>query len=362
VLKEAISPADVGTTDGFVESLDDRQRTYLRLFRERFTRDEVIARVRSLETTRVLVIGEAIIDEYHYCMPDAMSNKSPTLSARFESAEVFAGGVVAVGNHVRGLCQHVSIVAGTGEDDGGDIDRFVSEGISLHRVGRRGAPTVRKRRFVHRDANQKLFEVTFLDDRPVTGADEDALIDEIERRAAGADLVIALDFGHGMFTPKVAEALRERSKYLAVNAQINSSNRGFNSIRKYREADYLSVDEYEIRLPFGDRYGPLETLIRRLGRETGCRRINVTLGDRGTLFYDGTEFHHAPVFTTRVVDTIGAGDALLAATALMVHSGSPSEMVPFIGNCMGGLMSQIVGHRRPVTKGELCRFVESLLV
>ena len=67
----------------------------------------------------------------------------------------------------------------------------------------------------------------------------------IEEHAPQADVVIALDFGHGFFTQPVVEMLRAKSKFLAVNAQINSSNRGFNSIRKYKGADYISVDEYD---------------------------------------------------------------------------------------------------------------------
>ena len=209
--------------------------------------------------------------------------------------------------------------------------------------------------------NQKLFEITFLDDRPIPQETQQALISKIEELAPAVDLVIALDFGHGFFTPEVVKSLRERSGFLAVNAQINSSNRGFNNIRKYVGADYISVDEHELRLPFGDRYGPLEDLVASLRDETGCQRINVTLGDKGTLYFDGSRSYGAPVLTSGVVDTMGAGDALLAATALMVQSGAEPELVPFVGNCMGGMMTQIVGHRRPVDGVDLYKFVATLM-
>ena len=187
------------------------------------------------------------------------------------------------------------------------------------------------------------------------------MIAAIDELAPAVDVVIVLDFGHGFFTRPVVTRLREKARFLAVNAQINSSNRGFNTTRKYKGADYISVDEYEIRLPFGDRYGPLGDLVTALCADTGCRRINVTLGERGTAYFEGAQCHEAPALTSQVVDTIGAGDALLAATALMVHSGAPAELVPFIGNCMGGLMTQIVGHRQPVDAVDLYKFVSTLL-
>ena len=341
--------------------LSEGQRDYLKGLGEQVAADDVLGWLDRLKSTRVMVVGEAIIDEYHYCVPDAMSNKTPTLSARFESAESFAGGVVAVGNHLVGLAGDVHVLACGGTDDDGETAFHAAPGVRVTRMSRSDAPTVRKRRFVHRFLNQKLFEVTFLDDRPIDAGAERVFLEMIDAHAPGADVVIVLDFGHGFFTPRIVERLRERSSFLAVNAQINSSNKGFNSIRKYRRADYISVDEYEMRLPYGDRYGELGDLIQAAREETGCQRINVTLGDRGSLYFDGADFHRAPILTNRTVDALGAGDAFLAVTAPLVHAGAPGAIVPFVGNCMGGLMAQIVGHRTPVDAVDLKRFIGTLL-
>ncbi len=346
----------------FFSVLTDDQKEYLRRLRTDHTAEDVLVWLNRLKSSRVLVVGEAIIDEYHYCTPDAMSNKTPTLSVRFESAEVFAGGVVAVGNHLSGLTGQVDVLACMGADgDADEVALHLGDGVRVSKLVRPDAPTVRKRRFVHRFLNQKLFEVTFLDDRPIGHETERDFIERIDRCAPEADVVIVLDFGHGFFTPPVVTRLREKSAFLAVNAQINSSNKGFNTIRKYKGADYVSVDEHEIRLPFGDRYGPLPDLVQSLREETGCDRINVTLGDRGSVYFDGSEFHRAPILTNQAVDALGAGDAFLAATAPLVHAGAPSALVPFVGNCMGGLMAQIVGHRTPVDPVDLQKFITTLL-
>lgn len=343
--------------------LSDEQRNYLKQLKQRYTAGDVLATLDQVKSTSVLVVGEAIFDEYHYCMPDAMSNKSPTLSVRFESEEIFAGGVVAVGNHLAGLCGSVTLLAGAGiqEGDGDEFAPFLRDGVEPIIIRREDSPTIRKRRFVHRFSNQKMFEVTFLNDRPISDDTQHALLTAIDEHAQDVDLVLVLDFGHGFITEAVVKRLRSRSKFLAVNAQINSSNRGYNTARKYKGADYISVDEHELRLPYGDRYGPLHGVIKALSDETGCNRINVTLGDRGTLYYDGKTHHHAPVLVNGVLDTMGAGDALMAVTALLVHADVPGELVPFIGNCMGGLMTRIVGHREPVGVLELRRFMETLL-
>jgi cytidyltransferase-like protein len=347
----------------FLGVFTDEQRAYLSQVRERFSADDVMASLDSLKGSRVVVIGEAILDEYHYCSPDAMSNKTPTLSARFESAEVFAGGVIAVANHLAGLCGEVTVLAGTGGQDDGDaaIRAHLSPGVRFVPVPRDDAPTIRKRRYISRFQNQKLFEITFLNDHPLPEEAEARLMAAVDAHAPDADVVIVVDFGHGFFTPRSVHRIREKSRFMAVNAQINSSNRGFNSIRKYKGADYFSIDEYEIRLPFGDRYGELRGLMRRLSEDSGCHRINVTLGHRGSMYYDGERYHAAPVLTNTTVDAVGAGDALLAITAPLVHRSVPAELIPLIGNAMGGLMAQIVGHRTPVDAVLLRKFLTTLL-
>ncbi len=347
----------------FFGCLTTEQKTYLDQFKTEFTGDDVLAQLDALRSKKVLIIGEAIIDEYHYCTPDAMSNKSPTVSARFEDAEVFAGGVVAVGNCIAGLCSEIDILACVGDDQAskGFIASHSAKGVRVHFMSRPDVSTVRKRRFVHRFLNQKLFEVTFLNDEPICDETQHQFAESVRELVPQADAVIVVDFGHGFLTPSVIESITDSAGFLAVNAQINSSNRGFNSVRKYRGANYISVDEHEIRLPFGDRYGNLEDLIKRLSDETGCSNINVTLGSNGALYFDGKQFHRAPVFTSRIVDAIGAGDAFLSATSLLVQAGAPPAMIPFVGNCMGGLMAQIVGHRTAVDATDLYKFIGTLL-
>ena len=346
----------------FFSVFTDEQRAYLNRLQAQYCAADVLHWIDRIKQTKVLVVGETILDEYHYCIPDAMSNKTPTLSARFESAEVFAGGVLAVGNHLAGLAGEVQVLAGVGAQL--DLDHHAHaarNGIKVTTVSRPDAPTVRKRRFVHRESNQKLFEITFLDDRPIPPETERNFAQHLQQLAPQADVVVVLDFGHGFLTSNVVKHLRTHSRFLAVNAQINSSNRGFNSIRKYHNPDYISVDEHEIRLPLGDRYGPLPDLIRTLSLETSCPRVSVTLGKHGSMYADGTGYYDAPILTNQTVDALGAGDAFLAITATLVHLGAPAALIPFVGNCMGGLMAQIVGHRTPVDPVDLRKFITTLL-
>ena len=68
-----------------------------------------------------------------------------------------------------------------------------------------------------------------------------------------------------------------------------------------------------------------------------------------------------PAFSSRGLDTMGAGDAFLAVAAPLVATGLEVEAAAFAGNVSGAIKTTIVGHRRNVRRNELIQTVEALL-
>ena len=210
---------------------------------------------------------------------------------------------------------------------------------------------------------RKLFEVYFFEDAPLAGTIERQLCDLIGDRAAGYDVVIVTDFGHGMMTPTAIATAGEAARFLAVNAQTNSANQGYNLITRYHKADFVCIDGPEARLAAADRLSPLgEVVEKHLSRVIDCERIVVTDGERGCLAYaPDVGSIRIPAFTRQVVDTVGAGDAFLAITAPIVSQGAPMEIVGTIGNAVGAMKVGIVGHRQSVEKVPLMKYLTALM-
>lgn len=72
---------------------------YLHAFRTHWSDKDVRRMIRSVSGQRVLVVGDAIIDQYHYAVPLGQTGKDNILAVRYESEEQFAGGAIAVANH-----------------------------------------------------------------------------------------------------------------------------------------------------------------------------------------------------------------------------------------------------------------------
>jgi sugar/nucleoside kinase (ribokinase family) len=262
----------------------------------------------SVKDLKVLLVGDAIIDEYCYVTPLGKSIKDNMISTQYQRKETFRGGVWAAAEHVRGFVKQVDVVM--------------------------GPMITTNRRFVEEAYMRKLFvvhetqEIKFVPTKPI----------------GDYDLVIVTDFGHGCITPELIAELTVVAKFLAVNTQTNTSNYGFNMITKYPRADFVVLDELEARLATHDRHSPIEQVILKLG----FNKIIVTQGYKGATGYDG-EFHHQDATAVKVVDTMGAGDAFLAVSSLFACKGFPMDDLVRIGNAAAAVKVGVVGHRNPVT-------------
>jgi len=339
-------------------------RRYLADFRARLAGDDPVGRLKAARNLRIAVVGDAIVDEYHYVSHLGQAGKGNMLAVRYESEERFAGGAIAVANHLAGFVGEVTLVTALGALNSQEdfIRSRLPAAVKPVFFSLPETPTVTKRRFVDGDLN-KLFEVYFYDDRPLAPAVEAKVIAWLAAELAGYDLVVVPDFGNGFVSPAIVAALSRHARLLAVNTQINSGNRGYHVIHRYPRSDFVSLNEPELRLAAHDRHSPLEDVAREVAARIGCRWLAVTRGTRGALLLDvaGDRFHPVPALSNRVVDRIGAGDAFLAFSALMLGAGASPEHAVFVGSAAAAIDVQIVCNREPVSPAALFKYVGTLL-
>jgi rfaE bifunctional protein kinase chain/domain/rfaE bifunctional protein nucleotidyltransferase chain/domain len=340
-------------------------KSYLNDMQSRCNLDDFSKIINSISNRKVLIVGETIIDEYHYVSPLGKASKENLIPTLYRDEERFAGGVLAAANNVADFCSEVHILTCLGDrsDEQEFIRASLKENVKLSVIKRHASPTIIKRRFVDSDYLRKMFEVYFMDDAPLSGAIETQLVDLVAKLAPEYDVVIVTDFGHGMITESVRKELIDKARFLAVNAQSNSANHGFNLITKYNRADYICIDAPEARLAVEDRHIELEVIAESLlSKRVECSRIILTHGRHGCVTYDKCAgVKRIPAFTGRAIDTIGAGDAFLAVTAPMVAEGHSLEKIGFIGNAVGAMKVGIVGHRASVDKIGLLKYINTLL-
>ena len=337
---------------------------YLHALRQRYSADQVIDYVRRLSQLRVLVIGEAILDQYCYCIPMGKSPKETIVSTRFASEERFAGGSLAIANHLAGFCQDVTLITPLGED--AEQRRFIESrlrpNVQLDAVVVADRPTILKRRYLEPNFMTKMFEVQYLNDTPIGEPVEQAVQARLASALRHHPLLVTADFGHGLMTERLRDYVSSAEVFLALNTQSNSANLGFNPVTKYRRADFVCIDEPELKLAAGSQYGDLHQLGQRVRQalQAGC--FLVSRGPRGSfILSDRAPLVETPALATKVVDRTGAGDALFSITAPCVSQHYPLEVVGFLGNCVGAIAVETVCNREPVDPTLLYKVITSLL-
>jgi rfaE bifunctional protein nucleotidyltransferase chain/domain len=348
----------------YLGNFGEEVREYLTNFAREFSAADVLRFLKAAASTKVLLIGETIIDDYQYCEALGKAGKEPVLVTRHLSTDQFAGGVLACANHVASFCDSVDVLTFLGDSD--DQRPFLLSKLKpnvhpmfLHKGA---SPTIRKKRFVEKYLSQKLFEVYYINDDPLSSKEDAEFCASLQTMLPHYDLVIIADYGHGMLSPRAVDLLCKQANFLAVNTQSNAGNNGLNTISKYPRADYICLAHREFALETRNSRLAPEEMILQVAEKLRCPNVMLTRGKYGSLYYSAPDgFLRAPAFATTVIDRVGAGDAVLCVTALSVAAGAPPAVVVFLGNVVGAEAVKILGNERSIERIPLFRQVECLL-
>ncbi len=315
----------------------------------------------------VLVLGDAIVDRYTYCTVQGLMSKDMAYSAREIETEDFLGGAMAVARHLSSFTNRLTLMSVVGDEP--DINIFLKNGfrsdMNLELVHSKERPTIVKHRFLSRNAKReqysKVFVINNIPEKPdYERAVREELYGRLEDNIAGFDVVFVCDFGHGMVDPRMIDIVQEKARFIVLNCQTNSSNKGMNLITKYSRADAFSLDQEELKLAVpgydADETDKLIELSRFLHGNGWLTR-----GAEGAYGIEGEKIFQCPALTLKVKDTIGAGDAFFAVAGIMAACGAPTELSTLLGNIGGALGANIVGNREAVEKVNVLKYASTLL-
>jgi rfaE bifunctional protein nucleotidyltransferase chain/domain len=348
----------------YFSNLSAEINQYLRVFRGRFGLEQILCQLGEMASLNVLVIGDTILDEYQYCETLGLSSKDPMMAVKYRSHDLFAGGVLAVANHVANFAGKVTLVTVLGERDGHDkfVRSSLRDNVTPHFWIQPGAPTIVKRRFIEVYSLNKLFEIYIMNDSGLPSHQDNNLCEWLCDHLSEYDVVIAADFGHGAISAQAASCLSRKARFLAINTQANAGNRGYHSITKYERLHFGCVAEHELRLQMRDKNGPLQPMMEELAATLDCRKLIVTRGMKGCLARDSNGvIVEVPAFAQKAVDRIGAGDTFFSITSLAAAQGSPAEILGFLGSCAGSLAVGYVGNAKPLDRRSLEKYITALI-
>lgn len=325
--------------------------------------DDLRATVKKFKGLKILVLGDLIVDKYSQCTLLGPAQKSPALSVRLDSTESYIGGAGIVAKHFKGLGANVTFTTVLGVDSESKFarDDLKKSGVNLNAQLDNTRPTTVKHRY-YTSGNKLLLQVDIVDNRTISEQISRNICRKIKKTSA--DAVVCSDFRHGIFNNETINQIKEAipKKILKV-ADSQVSNR-WGNILDFEDFDLIAPNEREARFALGDQDTTIRPLAQMLYNKARCRYLILKLGENGMMIYrspgmETREFFYIDTFVDDLVDPIGAGDALLAATTSALIVSKNITLAAILGNLSAACECAVLGNM-PVLAKDLMQKIDEL--
>lgn len=322
--------------------------------------DGVRETIEKFKHQTILVIGDVVLDKYIWGDVKRISPEAPVQVVHVKNETFVPGCAGNVACNISALGARCFIVGLVGNDNAKDLlkSRLESQGVDASGLCETHVPTIQKTRIIA--GHQQLLRI----DHEIVceNAQEDKMIDFIERHLNEIDLIAVSDYAKGVVTPKIMEYLVKCGKPVVVDPKPKNmnSNDDLEVRQLYAGVEVIkpNIGEAEI---FTGMKASSEEHVAGIGR-TLMKMFNanvvLTRGKDGiSVFEKSGEISQFPTRAREVFDVTGAGDTVMAALCIAKSTGASLKEAAIIANHAGGIKVGKVG-TAVVTAQELAHSFE----
>ncbi len=305
--------------------------------------------------SRVLVVGDLMLDRYWYGDTGRISPEAPVPVVRVGDVEERPGGAANVALNVAALKGNARLLGLTGDDDAARslTAQLERAGVDCDFQPVAGHPTICKLRVVSR--RQQLIRLDF--EQPFRGKECAGLEQRFLAALPKTSVVVLSDYAKGTLdtAPRLIRAARKAGCIVLVDPKGGT-------FEQYRGADLITpnLSEFEaVTGPCPDM-DALEARARELLEELDLGGLLITRGENGmSLVTAEQSAMHLPAHAREVYDVTGAGDTVISVLGAALAAGSELRVATALANVAAGLVVGKMG-TASVTVAELRRALHGL--
>ena len=301
------------------------------------TRDRVVQLIGRMKTSRVVVVGDIMLDRYLVGETDRLSPEAPVPVVTVRERHAALGGAANVAANVAALGAACQLVGAVGDDvDGAAIrqELAVARLEDRHVVTVAGRPTTSKTRIIARA--QQIVRIDDEVDSLLEGADLARLIRVAREALADADALLLEDYNKGALAPPLIAAVMEVAKRRGIPIVVDPKFRQF---FEYGGATVFKPNRRELESALGaavdlQNGNALPEVLARLRVDN----LLVTLGAEGMVLVmkDGSSTH-IPSIAREIYDVSGAGDTVTAWMGAALAAGASIRESAQLANYAAGV-------------------------
>ena len=286
-----------------------------------------------IQDTRILVVGDLMLDRYWFGEVDRVSPEAPVPVVRVVRREDRLGGAANVARNICALGAKASLIGIVGQDEAGEQIQYLADeaGINTQLITDHTINTTLKMRVLGRQ--QQLLRIDF--EYPPSALALNHLDEKLSGVIKEHDVVVLSDYNKGALTR--VQAIINMAKQHGIPVLVDRKGTDYS---RYSGASLLTPNRSEMQQAVGSwaDKAELEHKSEQLRQELTLDALLITRSEQGMTLFDAAGRHHVDAQAQEVYDVSGAGDTVLATLASSRAAGLSWEEAMLWANKAGGIV------------------------
>jgi D-beta-D-heptose 7-phosphate kinase / D-beta-D-heptose 1-phosphate adenosyltransferase len=295
--------------------------------------NQTITLLRNLNDTKVLCIGDSMLDENIDGTIPRISPEAPIPVFHITDKTITLGGAANVVNNLCRMGINTTFITCLSDDKTGTIIKEklaeLTKVSSIIINDHKKCSTLKTR---YRVGHQQILRVDSEDPTTISPQIEKDIKQQLEQLVLIHDIILVSDYNKGMLTPEICQfIIKEANKN---NKKVIIDPKG-SDYSKYRNAHMLTPNIKELELASGVNIRNNTDLLaaaRMILEKFNIDDLIVTKSEKGLHHINNSTDIESPAIEKEVIDVTGAGDTTIATLAILVSKKLPIELVLKIAN------------------------------
>ena len=289
--------------------------------------------------TKILVIGDVMIDKYYYSEVSRISPEAPVPIAKVTREQNTLGGAANVANNLArsGCVTHICGITGVDENRERLLELLAEAKVNGSSLIKDKRPTTAKARII--GAHQQMLRLDFEDNTPLSPKKTKEIILEVISKLGDFDGVVLSDYGKGVCVPKLCKKIiAECNK---KNIPISVDPKGHYWL-KYAGAYCITPNLKELSEVYGEAIKNTDNNVIGAGTEIlekfKLTNLLVTRSEKGMTLLNAEGGATIPTRAQEVFDVSGAGDTVISIFTAAIAGGLCTNDAAQLANLAAGVV------------------------
>lgn len=289
--------------------------------------EEYLNFIKNFRDSRILVVGDLMLDEYIWGDVDRISPEAPIPVLDVEKISFVPGGAANTAHNIKSLGNTVFLAGVIGSDEKGKLLKQALEEKGIDVAGLAidlQRKTTLKTRVVAK--NQQIVRIDIEDREPISSETEEKILNFVQNQIKDLNAVIIADYAKGVVTPNLSQKIIALARENNVLSFVDPKGA---DLSKYRGCSVITPNKKELALALNIPFEQLssESKFLQAGKmllaHVMAEGVLVKCGAEGMVFFekDGNIFRY-PAVNKKVIDVSGSGDIAVGVLALSLAAGA----------------------------------------